>query len=85
MFFVLSRASDKEKFQVPTRNRTTELRIPRSDALPLSHRDSMVSKAQHVIYTLFVEHRCLVNSRTCVLLAQFPDTECVLLVPTECF
>ena len=32
----------KRKF--PLRNRTSDLRIPRSDALPLSHRDSMVSK-----------------------------------------
>ena len=26
------------------RNRTSDLRIPRSDALPLSHRDSTLSK-----------------------------------------
>ena len=29
----------KNKFGVPARNRTSDLRIPRSDALPLSHRD----------------------------------------------
>ena len=29
------------------RNRTSDLRIPRSDALPLSHRDSEVSKIDY--------------------------------------
>ena len=42
MFFVLSRAWDKEKNSI--RNRTSDLRIPRSDALPLSHRDSTVGE-----------------------------------------
>ena len=42
-FFVLSRAWDKEKILSPLRNRTSDLRIPRSDALPLSHRDSTMS------------------------------------------
>ena len=28
------------------RNRTSDLQIPRSDALPLSHRDSTLSKVQ---------------------------------------
>ena len=36
-FIVLSRAYDKEKFWVSVRNRTSDQ--PRSDALPLSHRD----------------------------------------------
>ena len=36
-FFVLSRAWDKEKFLILMRNRTSDLRIPRSNALPLSH------------------------------------------------
>ena len=34
----------KKKFWVPKRNRISDLRIPRSDALPLSHRDSTVSE-----------------------------------------
>ena len=35
------------------RNRTSDLRIPRSDALPLSHRDSTLSKVHmtHVQHT----------------------------------
>ena len=40
----------KKKFWVPMRNRTSLLRIPRSDALPLSHRDSMVSRARYKVY-----------------------------------
>ena len=36
----------KKKFWVPIRNRTSDLRIPRSDALPLSHRDSTVSESE---------------------------------------
>ena len=31
------------------RNRTSNLRIPRSDALPLSHRDSAVSEAYYEV------------------------------------
>ena len=44
VFFVLSRAWDKERIlTVPMRNRTSDLRIPRSNTLPLSQRDSTVS------------------------------------------
>ena len=31
------------------RNRTSDLRIPLSDALPLSHRDSMVSQVSYEV------------------------------------
>ena len=34
----------KKKFWVPMRNRSSDLLIPRSDALPLSHRDYTVSE-----------------------------------------
>ena len=43
----------EKKFWVPMRNRTSDLRIPRSDALPLSHRDSTVSER---FITKFVWH-----------------------------
>ena len=43
MFFVLSRAWDKEKILSPQEK--SNLR-PSVDILPLSHRDSMVNKAQ---------------------------------------
>ena len=37
------------------RNRTSDLRIPRSYALPLSHRDSLVSKTQISFCRAFVQ------------------------------
>ena len=47
-------SSTQEKFWVPVRNRTSELGILRFDALPLSQRNSMVSKA----ITKFVYDTC---------------------------
>ena len=58
MFFVLSCVGNKKKFWVPMRNWTSDLQIPYSDVLPLSHRDSTVSIRSitkfiwHVSYTL---------------------------------
>ena len=61
MFFVMSRAWDKcherrteKRFWVPIRNRASDFRIPRSDALPLSYRDSTASEIymNFVIYEL---------------------------------
>ena len=49
MIFVLSRAWDKENFWVPMTNRTSDLRIPLSDALRLSLRDSMVSEVSYEV------------------------------------
>ena len=46
-FFVLSQAWDKIKLLSPKRNQTSDIQIPHSDALSLSHRGSMVSKAHH--------------------------------------
>ena len=39
-----------QRKRVPTRNRTSDLRIPRSDALPLSHRDSTVSEVYYEVH-----------------------------------
>ena len=53
MFFVLSRAGDKEKkIWVPMKNRTSDLRIPPSDALPLSHIDSTVSEVYYEVHMM---------------------------------
>ena len=41
------------------RNRTSNLRIPRSDALPLSHRDPMVSD-----YEVHLSHACDKTEKT---------------------
>ena len=46
IFFVFSRAWNK----VPMRNRTSDLQIPRSGAVPLSHRDPTVSEVYHEVY-----------------------------------
>ena len=46
----------KKKSRVPMRNRTSELRIPRSDALPLSHRDSTVSEVYYKVHRTRVLH-----------------------------
>ena len=43
VFRLVTIVGQRKKF--PLRNRTSNLRIPRSDALPLSYRDSMVSNA----------------------------------------
>ena len=60
-FFVLSRAWDKEKFLVPVRNRTSDLRIPRTDALPLSHRDMFCKLKTSVICSKKKNSSCELN------------------------
>ena len=60
-FFVSSRAWDKEKFWVPMRNRASDRRIPRSDALPLSHRDSTVSEVYYEVHMTRVLHTVRIN------------------------
>ena len=46
----------KKKFLIPIRNRTSDLRITRSDALPLSHRDSMLSEVYYEVHMTRVLH-----------------------------
>ena len=60
MFFVLSRAWNKEKILM--RNRTSDLRIPRSDALPLSHRDSTVSEVYYEVHLTSVLHTASISN-----------------------
>ena len=47
MFSSCHERGTKKKFWVPMRNRTSDLWIPHSDALSLSHRDSTVSKVYY--------------------------------------
>ena len=61
MLFVSSRAWDKEKFWVPMRNRASDRRIPRSDALPLSHRDSTVSEVYYEVHMRRVLHTARIS------------------------
>ena len=44
------------------RNRTSDLRIPRSDALPLSHRDSMVSEVYYEVHLTSVLHTANISN-----------------------
>ena len=44
------------------RNRTSDLRIPRSDALTLSHRDSTVSKVYYEIHITRVLHTARISN-----------------------
>ena len=48
---VTSMEQRKQKFYLPMRNRTSDLRISRSDALPLCLRDSTVSRAHYEVHT----------------------------------
>ena len=44
------------------RNRTSDLRIPRSDALPLNHRDSIVSEVYYKVYMTRVLHTARISN-----------------------
>ena len=52
----------KKKFWVPMRNRTSDLRIPHSDALPLSHRDSTVSEVYYEVHMTRVLHTARISN-----------------------
>ena len=51
----------KRKFWVPMRNRTSDLQIPRSDALPLSHRDSTMSEVYYEVHITRVLHTARIS------------------------
>ena len=44
------------------RNRTSDLRIPRYDALPLSHRDSMVREVYYEVHMTRVLHTTRISN-----------------------
>ena len=44
------------------RNRTSDLRIPRSDALPLSHRDSTISEVYYEVHMKRVLHTARIGN-----------------------
>ena len=49
------------------RNRTSDLRIPRSDALPMSHRDSTVSEVYYEVHVTHVLHTARISNVDCVI------------------
>ena len=52
----------KKNFWVPMRNRTSDLQIPHSDALLLSHRDSSVSKVYYEVRMTRVLHTARISN-----------------------
>ena len=59
IFFRLATSvGQRIKGSVPMRNRTSNLRFPRSDALPLIHKDSTMSEVYyHLFLYFFTEHK----------------------------
>ena len=51
------------------KNRTSDFRIPRSDALPLSHRDSTVSEIYYEVHMTHVLHTAKISNVDSVMFA----------------
>ena len=60
----------KKIFWVPIRNRTSDLRIPRSDAPPLSHRDSTVSEVYYEVHMTRVLHTARISNVDSVMFVE---------------
>ena len=52
----------KTKEKVPMRNRTSDLRIPLSNALPLNRRDSTVNEVYYEVHLTRVLHTARINN-----------------------
>ena len=59
---LVTSVGQRKKFVVPMSNRSSDLRIPRSDVLPLSHRDSTVSKVNFEFHMTSVLHTAWIDS-----------------------
>ena len=68
----------QKKFLVPMRNRTADLRIPRSDALPLRHRDSTVSEVYCEVHMTRVLHTARISNDDSVMFSilELTRTDC---------
>ena len=62
VFFVLSQAWDKERILSPREESNFRPSIPRSDALPLSHRDSTVSEVYYEVHMTCVLHTAMISN-----------------------
>ena len=69
MFSFCHERGTKKKFWVPMRNRTSDLRIPRFDAPPLSHRDSTVSEVFYEVHMKRVLHTARISNVDSVMFA----------------
>ena len=61
-FRLVTSVGQRKKFVVPMSNRTSDLRIPRSDVLPLSHRDSTVSEVYFEFHMRSVLHTAWISN-----------------------
>ena len=52
----------RKSSESPVRNQTSDLRISRSDALPLSHRDSTVSEVYFEVHMTRVLHTARISN-----------------------
>ena len=57
----------KKKFWVTMRNQTSDLWILHSNALPLSHTDSMVNKVDYEVHKTRVLHTARISNVVCVM------------------
>ena len=57
----------KKKFWVTMRNQTSDLWILHSNALPLSHTDSMVNKVYYEVHMTCVLHTARISNVDCVM------------------
>ena len=57
----------KKKFWVTMRNQTSDLWILHSNALPLSHTDSMVNKVYYEVHMTWVLHTARISNVVCVM------------------
>ena len=57
----------KKKFWAAPRNQTSDSRIPRFNALPLSHRESTVSEVYYEVHTTRVLHTARISNVDSVL------------------
>ena len=62
IFRPVTSVGQRKNFLDPMRNRTSDLRIPRSDALPLSHRDSTVSEVYYEVHMTRVLHTARISN-----------------------
>ena len=62
VFRLVSSVGQRKKFWVPLRNQTSGPRIPRFDALPLSHRDSTVSEVYYEVHMARFLHTSRMNN-----------------------
>ena len=60
--FFFSSCHEKKIFWVPARNRTSDLRMSRSSALPLSHRDSTESEVCYKVHVTRVLHTARISN-----------------------